>query len=280
MKLAASNIAWRIDDRLKAYALLERHGFTGLEIAPALFFHSAADPYIPDQEQADAALAEVDGAGLRIISMQSLLFGVNGAALFGSSDEQLRFDVAMRRAISLAGRFGIPNLVFGSPRQRNVPEAMSPEQADEIAIAAFQALGDAAQAARTAIAIEPNPAAYGANFLTRTEEALSFVAKVNHPAIGLNLDVGALLMNDEISKLESLVAAAAGRIAHVHISQPQLEPAPERIEAAAQVIRTVSDAGYAKWFSIEMKAVEESSLATLDRSLERLAAAAAEAGLT
>ena len=278
MKLAVSNIAWRADDRLEAYALLERHGVTALEIAPGLFFHAAADPFTPDEDQASAAFAEIQPAGLRIVSMQSLLFGVSGAALFGNSDERSRFDAAIRRAIDLAGRFDIPNLVFGSPRQRIVPETMTAAHANEVAITVFRTLGDAAQAAGCAIAIEPNPAAYGTNFLTRTQEALAFAASVDHPAIGLNLDVGALLMNGEFDDLEPLVAAAAGRIAHVHLSEPHLAPAPERTETAAWVLRTVRAIGYDRWFSIEMKTVDEPSLAALDRSLGRLAAAVAVAG--
>jgi len=278
MKLAVSNIAWRADDRLEAYALLERHAVTGLEIAPGLFFHAAADPFTPDEDQARAALAEIHPAGLRIVSMQSLLFGVSGAALFGNADERSRFNAAIRRAIDLAGRFGIPNLVFGSPRQRIVPETITAAHANEVAIAVFRTLGDAAQAADCAIAIEPNPAAYGTNFLTRTQEALAFVASVDHPAIGLNLDVGALLMNGEFDDLEPLVAAAVGHIAHVHLSEPHLAPAPERTETAARVLRTVRATGYDRWFSIEMKTVDEPSLAALDRSLGRLAAAVAAAG--
>lgn len=279
MKLAVSNIAWRSADRLEAYALLQRHGITGLEIAPGLFFHAATDPFTPGKDEASEALAEIHSAGLRIVSMQSLLFGVTGSALFGSPGERSQFDAAMRRAIDLAGRFGIPNLVFGSPRQRIVPEAMTAAQADEVAVAIFRSLGDAARAAGCTIAIEPNPATYGTNFLTRTQEALALAVSVDHPAIGLNLDVGALLMNGEFDDLEPLVAAAAGRIAHVHLSEPHLAPAPERAETAVWVLRTVRASGYDRWFSIEMKTVDEPSLAVLDRSLGRLMAAVAAAGV-
>lgn len=279
MKLAVSNIAWRVNDRLEAYALLERHGITGLEIAPGLFFHGAADPFVPEEELAHAAASEIRPAGLRVVSMQSLLFGVHGAALFGSPDERLRFDTAIRRAIDLAARIDVPNLVFGSPLQRIVPEGMSTMQAEEIALVAFRALGDAARLSGCTIAIEPNSAIYGTNFLIRTREALAFVASVDHPSIGLNLDVGALLMNDEFEDLETLVEAAAGRIAHVHISEPYLAPAPKRTQPTARVLKAVGSSGYEGWFSIEMKTVDEPSLATLDRSLDRLASAVEAARL-
>ena len=43
-----------------------------------------------------AALAEIAGAGLALVSMQSLLFGVSGAALFEGPDARAAFEEAVR----------------------------------------------------------------------------------------------------------------------------------------------------------------------------------------
>lgn len=110
MKRAMSNIAWLPEERTEAYAILGEAGFTGLEIAPGLFFHATDDPFVPDASSAREALAEMRDAGLSLISMQSLLFGVSGAALFKSDEARAAFETAIGRAIDLAGRFGIPNL--------------------------------------------------------------------------------------------------------------------------------------------------------------------------
>ena len=37
MKIAASNIAWKPKHRMKAYDLLAKYNFSGIEIAPSLF---------------------------------------------------------------------------------------------------------------------------------------------------------------------------------------------------------------------------------------------------
>ena len=191
MILSVSNIAWAPDERLEAYDLMADAGLSGLEIAPGMFFHAAADPFIPDGTIARAALDEIGACGLSLVSMQALLFGVQGAALLGEDAERAAFSRGMERAIDLAGRFGIPNLVFGSPGQRRIPDGMAVPDAWTQAADTFRRLGERAAAAGTKIAIEANPVVYGANFLTTLEETEAFMAEVDHPAVTLTLDLDA-----------------------------------------------------------------------------------------
>lgn len=276
MKLAVSNIAWGPQDRDAAYALLQSRWIRGLEIAPGLFFDGAVDAFAPTEDEAALALSAMAGAGLELVSMQSLLFGVTGAALFEGEEPFAHFQAGMLRAIALAGRFSIPNLVFGSPRQRNIPEGMTPEAADRLAVETFRKLGDAALAAGTHLGIEFNPAAYGTNFLNDGAQALAFVQRVDHPAVTLILDIGAMHMNGHFDEIEAFVAQAAGRTSHVHLSEPDLAPAPADSAQAARVLSAMADAGYTGWYSIEMKA-PEGGLAELEKSLDRLLMAAMSA---
>lgn len=272
MMLAMSNIAWSPDERIGAYAILAEAGFTGLEIAPGLFFHAAADPFLPDEQTASAAIGEVQDAGLSLVSMQSLLFGVTGAELFGGKDARAAFEGGMIRAINFAGRFGIPNLVFGSPAQRRVPDGMTMDAALDEAAEVFRRLGDAATAAGTRIAIEPNPAAYGTNFLNTLDAADGFAQAVCHSAITLILDLGAMHMNGEFASLPARLPALTARLNHVHVSEPDLAPAPAETAPLVPVIRGLRDAGYAKALSIEMKR-PASGLAAVRQAATRLAAA-------
>lgn len=273
-----SNIAWLPAERLEAYAILAEAGLTGLEVAPGLLFHAAEDAFDPDPATARDAMREVEGAGLTLVSMQSLLFGVEGAALFGTAPERAVFERSMIRAITLAGRFGIPNCVFGSPMQRRVPEGMAMAEALEQASEVFRRFGDAATAAGTRITIEANPAAYGTNFCTTLEEAEAFVALVDHPAIALILDLGAMHMNGVFASVLARLPALTPRLNHVHISEPHLAPAPADAAALVPVLRALRAEGYAKAVSIEMKR-PEAGLAEVRRSVARLVAAqqAAEA---
>lgn len=272
MKLSMSNIAWAPEERLEAYAILAGAGFTGLEIAPALFFHEAEDPFLPDTASARRARVEAADAGLVVVSMQSLLFGVAGAALFEGPEARTVFEKGMRRAIALAERFGIPNLVFGSPAQRRVPEGMAMEQALAEAAEVFRKLGDTAAEAGTRIAIEANPAVYGTNFCTTLDEALAFVDAVGHPAIVPHLDLGAMHMNGDFAGVPARLPHLAPRLSHVHVSEPHLVPAPAAAAPLVPVLEALAAAGYARAVSIEMKRPAE-GLVEVRRAVLRLAEA-------
>lgn len=273
MKLAMSNIAWAPEERLDAYRLMANAGLTGLEIAPGLFFHEAADPFAPDTASAEQAVREAEAFGLSLVSMQSLLFGVSGAGLFDGPEARARLTIGLIRAIDLAGRFGIPNLVFGSPAQRRVPDHMAMSQALDEAADFFRAAGDHASRAGTKIAIEANPAAYGTNFLTHLEDARSFVERVDHPAIVAILDLGAMHMNGEFDSVPARVPMLIERLNHVHVSEPQLAPAPADAAALAPVLKALRRAQYAKAISIEMKR-PEGAMTDVEGALSRLVEAA------
>lgn len=253
MILAASNIAWLYEERLAAYDLMQAHGLKGLEIAPGLFFSQAQDPFAPDAQTAALALHEIETRGLSLVSMQSLLFGVSGAALFGESEARVVFEHGMNRAVDLAGRFGIPNLVFGSPTQRRIPPSLTPLAARDQAVTVFQRLGDRALEAGTVIAMEANPVAYGTNFLNTLDEVLDFVARVGHPAIGLNLDLGAMHMNGTHHTVVDRLTDIAPHLQHVHVSEPDLAPAPRDIASLEPVLTALKERGYGRAVSIEMK---------------------------
>lgn len=272
MKLSMSNIAWLPEERLEAYAILAEAGFTGLEIAPGLFFHAADDPFRPDTASARAARVEMADAGLSLVSMQSLLFGVTGAALFEGTEARDAFEAGMRRAIALADRFGIPNLVFGSPLQRRVPEGMAMAEAFDQAAEVLRKLGDAAAAAETRIAIEANPAAYGTNFLNTLDQALAFIDLVAHPAVVPHLDLGAMHMNGDFAGVPARLPDLAPRLSHVHVSEPDLAPAPADPAALAPVLEGLAAAGYARAVSIEMKRAPD-GLAAVRRAVAALAEA-------
>jgi sugar phosphate isomerase/epimerase len=272
VKLAMSNLAWAPEERLGAYAHMQAAGLTGLEIAPGLFFERAADPLLPDNVMSSVALTEIGSHKLSLVSMQSLLFGVSGAALFGSEAEQAAFENGMNRAIGLAGRFQIPNLVFGSPSQRRIPKGMSSEEAAAHATEVFRRLGQRAALVGTVISLEANPAQYGTNFLNTIDEAEKFVARVAHPAVGLVLDLGETHVNGSFATLVGRIAALAPRLNHVHVSEPHLAPAPDDRTTLTPVLAALKSAGYQRFVSIEMKR-SEGGLETVRRRIAALVAA-------
>lgn len=267
MKLAVSNIAWSPNEAEDAYALLQAHGFTGLEIAPGLAFAGEADAFRPSAGAVHRLRASLDRHGLQLCSMQSLLFGVTGAQLFGTREERERIEAGLGRAIELADTLGVPNLVFGSPGNRAYPEAMGEERAHAEAADLFRRLGDHALRGGTRLAIEPNPAVYDTNFLTTVEAAARFVSALDHPGVTLNFDIGALIANGEVPQAGALFDLAGPRVSHVHISEPQLAAAPADSQSLATILASLTGRAYADWYSIEMRAPASGALEQLEESL-------------
>ncbi len=278
MKLAVSNIAWAPADAPAAYALLRARGIRGLEIAPAEFLDGARDLFAPTDSELARASEAAAAAGLELVSMQSLLFGVNGAALFGGADARSRFRAGIRRAIALARRLAIPTLVFGSPRQRAIPPGLAPDAARREAVEVFRDLGDDAGRAGCRIAIEPNPPAYGTNFLTDMAEADAFVCEVGHPAVTVNLDTSTLILTHQLDDIAGVIATTRARIAHVHLSEPDLAPAVADTRRTARVLSAMARTGYAGWYSVEMRREPGGGLAALSTALDRLTDAVTQSG--
>lgn len=255
MKLAVSNIAWTAEEEAEAeaYRLLSERGVSGLEVAPGLLFPGADDPLKPGNADCKAALARLSGAGLTPCSMQSLLFGVDGAALFGTPQEQAALDDAMRRVAGLAGRLGVPNLVFGSPKNRVVPADPPPGDVRATWTRAFRAMGDAAAAHGANLALETNPESYGTNFMTSLAETVEVVRTVDHPGVTVNLDLGALVMTGEIDRLDTLLPEAMPLVSHVHLSAPFLAPLTEHPAPLRPFVAALAREGWSGWVSIEMR---------------------------
>ncbi|MCI5043262.1 MAG: sugar phosphate isomerase/epimerase [Aquisalinus sp.] len=267
MKLAMSNIAWHPDEAKTVYGLLKEHGFKGLEFAPGLLFPGELDSFDPPKGVIDSVIGELHNYGLVPVSMQSLHFGIQGAALFGNSDEVAAFVNRIQKAVTLAERMGFSNLVIGSPKNRVVPDNVSREGAYESAKNTFLSLADKAAMTGQTLAIEPNPAAYGTNFLTTIDGVCEFVTSCNHDAITINFDAGALHMNGEAHDVDLLLQRALPKVSHIHISEAWLAPVPSDQKWLSQFASRLMEHEFKGWVSIEMKRPEDNFLKTIETAL-------------
>lgn len=241
MKLAVSNIAWPIEESGRAYALMGRYGFSGLEIAPTSLFPQA--PYSRLEEARAWQQGLSRDYGFAVPSMQSIWYG-RTEALFGTEEERRALLDYTKAAIDFAAAIGCGNLVFGCPRNRNLP----PDADPALAVPFFRELGRYAHAHGTAIGIEANPPLYHTNYLNTTAQALELIREAGSPGLRLNLDVGAMVENGEsVSLLEGKV----GLISHVHISEPGLPPIRPR-PLHGELRDLLRQEGYTGWVSVEM----------------------------
>lgn len=218
MRIAISNIAWDVTEDEAIAALLNRHGIDAIDVAPGKYF--------PDPQAASTAdTARVrdwwQARGIEITGMQALLFGTQGLNVFGTRESQAAMLRHLDAVCRIGGQLGATRLVFGSPKNRD-RSGIDDAQALAVAVDFFRKLGDLAAGHGVVVCLEPNPECYGANFMTTARETTTVVAAVAHAAIRMQIDTGALAINDE--KISELLPAHAALVGHVHVSEPNLVP--------------------------------------------------------
>jgi len=218
MRLAVSNIAWDVSEDQTVAQLLSRYRVDAIDIAPGKYF---PEPHKANKEQIAKVRDWWKKRGIDITGMQALLFGTTGLNVFGSAEAQKSLLDHLSEICRIGMELGATRLVFGSPKNRD-RSGLADSEAMDIATLFFRQLGDIAQQYGVVINLEPNPSCYGANFMTTSSETDLVVRTINHPAIRMQFDTGALTINEESA--EAVLAQSASLIGHVHASEPNLVP--------------------------------------------------------
>lgn len=246
MRLSCSNIAWPQDQDETVYALMKELGYTGLEIAPTRFFSER--PYDCKALMYEKSAVLREQFGLRVVSMQSILYG-RGECLFEPDQAELLLDY-LDQAFSFGESVGGCNFVFGCPRNRIMPDGRTEKDAFPF----FERAVESAGKHGCVLSLEANPPMYGTNFINTTREAFSFARKV--PGLKVNLDFGTI-----INQCESLKAVASNSnlIGHVHISEPGLVPVIRRQEHS-ELADMLREQDYDGYVSVEMKQTDTETI--------------------
>lgn len=199
-RLVVSNLCWT--DEARALAVLRRFGIGKLEVAVTAC-QGWNDP------PADILKRY---SGFEVYSMQALFYGVD-SNLFVDVEGFLEHWSLVAR---VAARLGAKRLVFGSPKNRLVPNGMDPKEATSVFVAAFRRVSDMLDGA--AVCIEHNAPDYGCNFVTTVDQAENIVDNIDRNNVMINLDTG----NAEMTGC--VVAPVPVGVGHIQVSAPFLGP--------------------------------------------------------
>lgn len=262
MRLAISNIAWDISEDEDVVQLLRKFNIDAIDIAPGKYFPDPANATQADIEKVKRWWSD---RGVEITGMQALLFGTFGLNVFGSKDAKNNLFKHLGAICRIGAGLGATRLVFGSPKNRD-RKGLSDDQALSEAVVFFRQLGDIALQQGVVICLEPTPTSYGANFMTTSAETAHLVRRVDHPAIRMQLDTGALTMNHE--SIETMLAECSDLIGHVHASEPNLVPLGDRDTDHATLYRNMMRYLADYVVTIEMVATKaEPHLVAIERAL-------------
>lgn len=216
VELSVSNIAWDDSFENKVIDLLIKNGVRHLDFAPGKFFYDIAN--ITDSEILSVKNEWVQ-RGFTLTGIQSLLYGTTGLNLFEICSQKRMLE-HLKKICHIGSLTGAKRIVFGSPQNRDRSK-LDDIQTENIALDFFYRLGEIAKEENVTVCLEANPTVYGTNFLTTTDEAASFVRKLNHSNIKLQLDLGTVYTNNETAETIDTVSGVVG---HIHLSEPSLAP--------------------------------------------------------
>lgn len=247
MKLAISNIAFG-ENQQEALKRVSQCGVEGLVIAPTMIWPEAPSVGPKEAYEYRKRLAE---RGMVVVGLQSLVFGVDGAALFGEESGRQRLADHLKKQAELAGRLGAVSMVFGSPGLRKVGY-LSAEQAMSEAAELFSSVAVEANNNNTQLTIEPL-SGYGNEFVRTAPEGMELVNRVDNPGFGIHLDSAAMAgAQDDPVHLALAVRYYGMRsfdISAPELARPSLAPEiPHKDYTAA-----LREVDYDGWLSIEMR---------------------------
>lgn len=204
-KLCVSNICSGNMNQTQFFNILKTLGIFNIEIAPTLI--NTWDNI--NKHNFDF----IKNLGLKIVSFQSLTYGLK-YNIFNNEESKLLF-LHLSKVIKLAEELKIPNLVFGSPKNR-LQLNTNFEENKNIFINFFKKLSKLCK--NTNISLEHNSEKYGCNFITKYCELDNIVKDINEASIKKMFDLGnAIMENTNLNNIN------LNNINHIHISKPDMK---------------------------------------------------------
>ncbi|TSJ59120.1 sugar phosphate isomerase/epimerase [Atlantibacter subterranea] len=263
MRVSISNLAWDVEEDNIVATLLQEFAIDAIDIAPGKYFSNVKKAKSSEIRAVKAWWAE---RGIELVGMQALLFGTSGLNVFGTETVQKQLLEHLSAICFIGAELGATRLVFGSPKNRDC-SGLSSDEIASISTGFFRRLGDIASDNGVIICLEPNPEVYGANFMTTSHETCEVVKQIAHPSIKMQLDTGAMMINNEDYNL--VMQESKPFIGHIHISEPQLLPPGDRCgnhEKLAEILKSTFPSQLA---TIEMLATkDESHTVSIRRALD------------
>jgi len=193
-------------------------GYDGLEVAPFTLAPHVTDIPRAKREELARRAGEAD---LDILGIHWVFVGPEGVHL--THPDQAVRDFTAKYLVDLVhfcGDIGGQVLVFGSPKQRNVEEGVSHDQAFGYARAAFEGAMPACAERGVTICMEPLTH-LETNFCQSAAETVGLIEAVDHPNFQLILDTKA--MTFEAEGRPALIKKYAHLLRHYHANDENLE---------------------------------------------------------
>jgi sugar phosphate isomerase/epimerase len=247
MKFAMCNEFCRGMTLDEACALAADVGYDGIEIAPFTLADSVLDI---DADGRRAIRDTVARHGLEVAGIHWLLAKPEGLHLTCPDADLRRRTVDYLIAeVDFCADIGGDRMILGSPKQRNVIEGETFEDAWARAAEGLRRLAAHAAGRGVVVCIEPLAPAE-TNFIQTAAEARRMVQEVNMPALRMMLDVKA--MSGDVEPIPDIIRASAGVFEHFHANDANLNGPGFGETDYAPIVAALREVGYDQWVSVEV----------------------------
>ncbi len=264
MQRAVSNIGFPPYSHEEMLPVVKDMGFNHIEVAPSRIWKQTWQGLT--SADVESYRCQIERYGLSVVGLHSLFFDQPTLTLFG--DKAARSDLVdfMVHLSGVCRDLGGKTLVFGPPSARRRGD-ISKKEAHEIAQDAFQEICIRTEEHGTIFCIEPlGPK--DTDFCNLIVEIQNLNRLINHPNMGIQLDMRALSANGEL-EAETFIQVK-DKIKHVHVNADDLgiliEDDSVDHSKAGQSLRQI---GYNGMISLEQRSVDEQNyIAPLVQSMK------------
>jgi len=250
MKLIVSNLCWNINENNLIINLLNIFNINNIEISPYKIFNNNYSLGNINKTQNFWKKKKVN-----FYSMQSILFNIKNAYLFGNKSEQKVFFTEIKKKIILCKKIGIKVIVFGSPHSKKIFSNKNLENLNLIAFKSFKKIAQICEKYKIYFCVEANPKIYNCEYLNYTKDVIILIKKINSNFFKLNLDLGTIIENKE--NFSSIIHNYIKLIGHVQISVPHLKDIMSYKSIVCKFIRQLKKKNYKRCVSIERLPVDD-----------------------
>lgn len=206
--------------------------------------------------------------GIRISGIHWVLVQAEGMYVTHPDAEvRQRTGKYFRDLVDFCADLGAGRIIVGSPKQRNVMEGVSYEQAWEYGQEVFQEAVKQAEDRRVVICFEPLAPAE-TNFINTAEEAIRFTKQLNSPHFKIILDVKA--MSAEAKPIPQIIRESWPDFAYFHANDKNLKGPGFGEVDFGPIAAALKEVGYKGYVSVEVFNFEEGPEAIATRSIEYL----------
>jgi len=265
MKFAICNETfqnWNLDD---AMAFAKKAGYDGIEIAPFTIARHVTD--IPPAERRRIR-ASAQRIGIEITGIHWVLVQTEGMYLT-HPDPSVRRRTAdyFIELVNFCADLGGRTIVVGSPKQRNLMEGVTPDQAWSWAAETFRDSIKRAEETGVTICFEPL-APSETNFINTAAEGIRFARQFGSPSMKIILDTKAMCSEDK--PVPQIIRDSRGEFAYFHANDRNLKGPGFGDVDFRPIAAALREVAYDGWVSVEVFKYDEGAEIIATQSIEYL----------